>query len=47
MEAKKQYSEPKVESLGQHADLVATGGSQGSVDNTFYVGDEKFQSFAS
>lgn len=46
-ESRKEYTEPKVESLGQHADLVATGGSMGGIDNTFYQGGTKFQSFAS
>ena len=46
-ESRKEYTEPKVESLGQHADLVATGGRDGGVDNVFYEGNTKFQSFAS
>ncbi len=46
-ENKKEYSSPKVEALGQHADLVATGGTTGGVDNTFIEDGTKFQSFSS
>lgn len=42
---KKQYSAPNVESLGRPADLVEAGGANQNVDNTFYQGSEKFQSF--
>ena len=44
---KKEYSTPKIATLGQHADLVATGGATDDVDNTFYRDGEKFQSFGS
>ncbi len=42
---KKEYSTPKIGSLGQHADLVAAGGASDDVDGFFFRDNEKFASF--
>ena len=42
---KKEYSSPKIDALGQHADLVATGGASDDIDNFFYEEGKKFAQF--